>query len=160
MHTYAIIDFETTGMTPSQGARPTEIAVVLVREGRIEFVHPSAADPGPAVATAGQRMSAPAGGEVSIAPVPTWGEAWDWVDAVAPEYEADGKTVADLLGWAARETGRTLSYASPEVRAQAGRVVLRGALSLKPAEALSVVAGTTDFMARSEAGRIEVSMRQ
>lgn len=30
-----MIDFETTGMGPGQGARATEIAVVLVREGRI-----------------------------------------------------------------------------------------------------------------------------
>jgi len=33
--TVAVIDFETTGMGPSQGARATEIAVVLVRGGRI-----------------------------------------------------------------------------------------------------------------------------
>ncbi|MFM2069499.1 MAG: hypothetical protein RLZZ584_4408, partial [Pseudomonadota bacterium] len=33
--TIAVIDFETTGMTPSQGARGTEIAAVLVRGGEI-----------------------------------------------------------------------------------------------------------------------------
>ncbi len=33
--TIAVIDFETTGMGPGQGARATEIAVVLVRDGRI-----------------------------------------------------------------------------------------------------------------------------
>jgi len=33
--TVAVIDFETTGMSPAQGARATEIAVVLVRDGRI-----------------------------------------------------------------------------------------------------------------------------
>lgn len=33
--TVAVIDFETTGMSPAQGARATEIAVVLVREGRV-----------------------------------------------------------------------------------------------------------------------------
>ena len=31
----AVIDFETTGMGPAQGARATEIAAVLVRDGRI-----------------------------------------------------------------------------------------------------------------------------
>ena len=31
----AVIDFETTGMGPGQGARATEIAVVLVRGGRV-----------------------------------------------------------------------------------------------------------------------------
>lgn len=35
MQTVAVIDFETTGMSPSQGARATEIAAVLVQDGRI-----------------------------------------------------------------------------------------------------------------------------
>ena len=33
--TLAVIDFETTGVSPEDGARATEIAVVLVRAGRI-----------------------------------------------------------------------------------------------------------------------------
>ncbi len=33
--TIAVIDFEMTGMSPGQGARATEIAVVLLRDGRI-----------------------------------------------------------------------------------------------------------------------------
>lgn len=35
METVAVIDFETTGMSPAQGARATEIAAVLVQDGRI-----------------------------------------------------------------------------------------------------------------------------
>lgn len=35
MPTIAVIDFETTGSSPAQGARATEIAAVLVRGGRI-----------------------------------------------------------------------------------------------------------------------------
>ncbi|WP_353234767.1 3'-5' exonuclease [Diaphorobacter ruginosibacter] len=31
----AVIDFETTGMTPAQGARATEIAIVLLQDGQI-----------------------------------------------------------------------------------------------------------------------------
>jgi len=33
--TIAVIDFETTGMSPQSGGRATEIAAVLVREGRV-----------------------------------------------------------------------------------------------------------------------------
>ncbi len=33
--TIAVIDFETTGMTPTQGARGTEIAAVLLRSGEV-----------------------------------------------------------------------------------------------------------------------------
>lgn len=35
MSTFAVIDFETTGMSPGQGARATEIGVALVRDGRV-----------------------------------------------------------------------------------------------------------------------------
>jgi DNA polymerase-3 subunit epsilon len=35
METLAVIDFETTGMSPEHGARATEIAAVLVRDGVI-----------------------------------------------------------------------------------------------------------------------------
>ncbi len=35
METLAVIDFETTGMAPGQGARATEIAAVLVQGGRV-----------------------------------------------------------------------------------------------------------------------------
>lgn len=35
METIAVIDFETTGLSPALGARATEIAAVLVRDGQI-----------------------------------------------------------------------------------------------------------------------------
>lgn len=35
METFAVIDFETTGLAPEHGARPTEIAVVLVCDGQV-----------------------------------------------------------------------------------------------------------------------------
>ena len=35
MQTIAVIDFETTGLSPSQGSRATEIAAVLIRGGEI-----------------------------------------------------------------------------------------------------------------------------
>ena len=35
MPAIAVIDFETTGMSPAQGARATEIAAVLVDDGEV-----------------------------------------------------------------------------------------------------------------------------
>jgi DNA polymerase III subunit epsilon len=35
LNTFAVVDFETTGLSPNQGARPTEIAIVLVRNRKI-----------------------------------------------------------------------------------------------------------------------------
>ena len=35
MQTVAVLDFETTGLSPSRGDRATEIAVILLRDGEI-----------------------------------------------------------------------------------------------------------------------------
>jgi DNA polymerase-3 subunit epsilon len=35
MTTYAVVDFETTGLSPVQGDCPTEVAIVLVQDGQI-----------------------------------------------------------------------------------------------------------------------------
>ena len=35
MNPIAVIDFETTGMSPGQGARATEIGIVLVENGQV-----------------------------------------------------------------------------------------------------------------------------
>ena len=45
MSTYAVIDFETTGLSPGCGARPTEIAVVLVSNGTITDRYQSLINP-------------------------------------------------------------------------------------------------------------------
>lgn len=45
MTTYAVIDFETTGLSPGFGARPTEIAVVLVSNGTITDRYQSLMNP-------------------------------------------------------------------------------------------------------------------
>jgi len=46
MNSYAVIDFETTGLSPAHGARPTEIAVVLVSGGEIVDRYQSLMNPG------------------------------------------------------------------------------------------------------------------
>ncbi len=46
MSIYAVIDFETTGLSPSHGARPTEIAVVLVEGQAIVDRYQSLMNPG------------------------------------------------------------------------------------------------------------------
>jgi len=46
METVAVLDFETTGLSPACGDRPTEIAVALVRDGRIVDRFQSLMNPG------------------------------------------------------------------------------------------------------------------
>lgn len=46
MAIHAVIDFETTGMAPDHGARPTEIGIVLIDEGIIVARYQSLMNPG------------------------------------------------------------------------------------------------------------------
>jgi len=41
METVAVIDFETTGLSPAMGDRETEVAVVIVDDGKIVDRHRS-----------------------------------------------------------------------------------------------------------------------
>ncbi len=46
MNIRAVIDFETTGLSPGMGARPTEIAIVLIDSGTIVDRYQSLMNPG------------------------------------------------------------------------------------------------------------------
>ena len=46
LEVFAVIDFETTGLSPDHGARPTEVAAVLVRDGKIQDHYQSLMNPG------------------------------------------------------------------------------------------------------------------
>ncbi len=39
MNTIAVIDFETTGLSPDHGDRATEVAIVRVKSGRVVDRH-------------------------------------------------------------------------------------------------------------------------
>ena len=46
MSVWAVIDFETTGLSPTHGAKPTEIGICLVEDGRIIDRYQSLMNPG------------------------------------------------------------------------------------------------------------------
>lgn len=68
MTTYAVIDFETTGLSPAHGARPTEIAVVLVQGDKIVDRYQSLMNPGVSVPYEIQRITGITTEMVSKAP--------------------------------------------------------------------------------------------
>ncbi len=57
MTTYAVIDFETTGISPTHGARPTEIAVVIVHNNTIVDRYQSLMNPGTSIPYNIQQMT-------------------------------------------------------------------------------------------------------
>jgi len=46
MSRIAVIDFETTGMSPAEGDRPTEVAIVMTEHGRVVDQYQSLMNPG------------------------------------------------------------------------------------------------------------------
>ncbi|MGB5250151.1 MAG: FecR family protein [Gammaproteobacteria bacterium] len=71
---------------------------------------------------------------------------WEWVQAVAPAVYADDQPLSELLAWVARETGRQIYFARPELEDRASQTILHGSRQrLMPMEALAVMLETTDF---------------
>ena len=81
MNRYAVIDFETTGLSPDHGARPTEIAVVLVDDGKIGDRYQSLMNPGVSIPHEIQVLTGISNAMVRTAPrvEAVMGEAVDFV---------------------------------------------------------------------------------
>jgi ferric-dicitrate binding protein FerR (iron transport regulator) len=130
---------------------------VRVREGTVEWRSSggSVERSGP-----GQQLTISNDGRVERGRVPAYGTAWDWTMEVAPSIDIDGMPLAQFLAWAARETGRQIAYASPEVEREAARIVVNGSIAgLTPPEALNAVLETTRVRAQASGGSLVVDSR-
>ena len=86
---------------------------------------------------------------------------WDWAGRVAPPFDIEGRSLDDFLAWAARETGRTVVYASREAEQRANETVLSGSIAgLAPDAALDAVLSTTELRhsVRSDHIRVETEV--
>lgn len=117
-----------------------------VREGEVVLEHGGTSHS----AGAGVELEAGDGG-VTRRETDPYGPHWDWVQSAAPPYELDGRTLEEILDWAARETGR-------EVRLEAAarkklEEVFAGALaSPRPDEVLDGVLATFGLRGRVDGG--------
>ena len=126
---------------------------VAVREGRVEVREGGQAF----VADAGERLTI-RGTEVTRGAISPTAPQWDWIGGVTPPYSIEGRTVAEFLDWAGRETGRSIVFATPADAELAGRVTLSGTVEgLPPRQAVDAVLATTSLGARYAEGRIEVA---
>jgi ferric-dicitrate binding protein FerR (iron transport regulator) len=127
-----------------------------VREGRVQLDVSS----GRTMGEAGEQLTIAPGGGVERSRVPPFGEDWNWAAAVAPAIELEGMLLSEFLGWAARELGCRVEFATAEVAEQAQAVILHGsATGLAPAQALETVFATTRMQAVVRDGRILVTTR-
>ena len=109
---------------------------------------------------AGEQLTISNDGRVERTSVPGYGAAWDWTLEAAPSIDIEGMPLSRFLAWAARETGRGIAYATPEVEREAAGIVVHGSITgLTPPEALDAVLATTNVQARVSGGSLVVDAR-
>jgi ferric-dicitrate binding protein FerR (iron transport regulator) len=119
-----------------------DATVISVREGRV-LAHAAGGD---IETAAGEQLALDEKGIIRHTAIAADDSAWDWIHAVTPAYSIDGKPLASYLAWVARESGRTLSYASAATRSQAADIRLSGSIAgLTPDASLEAVMATTSL---------------
>lgn len=138
----------TQYMVQADGARMT----VSVREGEVIVGGPRGSE------TAGRnrQLAISGSGAPSVVNIRPWGAAWQWVEAVSPAADLDGRPLSELLDWASRETGLELRYESADAERHARRERLIGTIDTGPREALGAWLPATDLGWRIENGVIYV----
>jgi FecR protein len=115
---------------------------IRVREGRIRLVGGAET----VEADGGTELLVRPGGRVARGSVMTYGGDWLWTAALAPDYDIEGRRLADFLVWVSRELGRHLDFEGSRARDVANTTILHGSvLGLAPIEALRNVISTTSL---------------
>ena len=123
-----------------------------VREGRVRLSRAS----GDLVGSSGESLTI-RGDEVARTSLATTAAEWNWLADVTPPFDIEGRSVEEFLVWAARQTGRTIVYASPDAARQARSVRLSGTVEgLAPDDALRAVLATTSLAPEIGAEHIRV----
>ncbi len=143
---------------------------VRVREGTVILERPAGshraeARPSPRSSDSGRKC---VGAELTVLPdsaleseeIECHGPLWRWLLEVLPPFAVDDPSVAEVLEWAARESGWQLSYADSVLEQQAAAVTLEGSiddeLTLEQAADLAVMACDCGLSNRLEAGVLRV----
>lgn len=117
---------------------------ISVREGKVAASLAGGAD---AVGVAGERLTVSDAGAVDRTRIAPNAPAWEWAAQAAPPFDIDNRSLAALVAWVARETGRSVQYASDDARRAAEALMLRGSIAgLAPDEALNAALSTTRFI--------------
>jgi ferric-dicitrate binding protein FerR (iron transport regulator) len=125
---------------------------VGIREGRVEI----GSRGGKLLGEAGEQLVLQ-DGRLTRSQLAATADDWDWVAMVTPPFSIEGRSVDAFLGWAGRETGRAVVYATPEAERRAREVALRGTVEgLTPDEAVVAVLSTTSLQPSLESERIYI----
>ena len=116
--------------------------LVSVREGRVLLTSATTSN----TAEAGQVLRLNTEGELTRSLLSATDPYWQWTLQAAPAFDIENQSLSDFLQWIARETGRHVTYSTPQAEAAAASVKLRGSIAgLDPDAALAAVLSTTQL---------------
>lgn len=119
-----------------------DIYRLRVREGQVNLQQESRELRG----LAGEQLTIDAAQRVYRDRIASDDSQWQWTETVAPDPLVDARPVSVLLSWVARQTGRSIEYARPELELEAATTMLYGQVyHLEPLEVLDAMLATTDF---------------
>ncbi|MFL6578557.1 MAG: FecR domain-containing protein [Povalibacter sp.] len=126
-----------------------------VREGQVEIVKADRRFE----AGAGEQLALAGDGNVNRTKISAQDARWQWATDIAPVFDIERQPLSRFLEWVARETGKKITYASPDIQARAEQMILRGSVSnLPPDQALAAVLATTPFKHRDSGSEIEIQL--
>ncbi len=130
-----------------------QVLRIRVREGQVRFFGATGAQ----IANAGTELNALSGGRVTMRRVPTFGRAWDWTTALAPDFAVEGRPLIEFLQWASRELGCTLDFADARARDSASSTILHGSIQGQtPADALTNILASTSLSFELTEGSLRI----
>jgi hypothetical protein len=115
---------------------------VAVREGIVDIAHEQSVF----TAEAGDKLLFQTGSEVVADRIEPFDPSWNWATSLAPDFDITDRSLLDFLKWAARETGKSLTFSSDQIRMAAMSTKVVGSIkNFTPEEALDAVLATTQF---------------
>ncbi len=133
---------------------------VQVREGQVEVRSTTGNRAQPTDARAGERITFSDGALLERTAVRADDKTWDWVQAVVPTYQFDGKSLRELLHWVERETGMIVVFKSEQARVASQQAIVTGSLDgWSPIRTLDTVILTTRLRYAVEDGKLVIDVR-
>jgi hypothetical protein len=112
---------------------------VRVREGEVIVDRRGSATS----ARAGESLRIDPQGSYERVAIPVFGPEWDWMAAIAPQFQLEGGTVRQFLDWVGREQGWRWRFVDAETARRAPGIVTHGSIEgYTPEEALAIVLPT------------------
>ena len=125
-----------------------------VREGRVQWQGTGSES----IVEAGTEVMIDQNQGVTRRAVDSAGSHWSWAESMTPDIDIQGKPLAQVLDWVARETGRKLVIADEATRQKVATIRMSGNVrGLEPLNALKAVMESTSLRLDLPAGTIRVS---